>query len=88
MDIKADEDEATEDSAATRAPPILSNEILPEKARKAAAGAGAGLARCEDRFKNCAVVVQSRLCRYAFYTANCCSSCRHIQHQHHRWLQL
>ena len=53
----------------------------------AGAGAGAGLARCEDRFKNCAVVVQSRLCRYAFYTANCCSSCRHIQHQHHRWPQ-
>ena len=52
---------------------ILSNEIpeiVPEKyrARK----------MCEDKFKNCVVVVGARLCVYSFYQSNCCRSCRDV----------
>ncbi|XP_063296003.1 ADAMTS-like protein 4 [Pelobates fuscus] len=32
---------------------------------------------CRDRFHNCAVVVQARLCVYAYYKQACCSSCTH-----------
>merc|ERR1719309_1898340 len=37
----------------------LSNEIVVEKQRKLTLGGG-----CKDKFKNCHVVVQSRLCSY------------------------
>ena len=30
---------------------------------------------CRDNFKNCNIVVQSRLCNYSFYQSNCCRSC-------------
>merc|ERR1712106_537196 len=49
---------------------ISSNEILPEKHWKMAKDEV-----CKDRFKNCNVVVQSRLCKYSFYQTNCCRSC-------------
>uniref|UniRef100_A0A8C5WIS1 ADAMTS like 4 n=1 Tax=Leptobrachium leishanense TaxID=445787 RepID=A0A8C5WIS1_9ANUR len=34
---------------------------------------------CRDRYHNCAVVVQARLCVYAYYKQACCSSCSHAQ---------
>ena len=49
---------------------ISSNEILPEKHWKMAKDEV-----CKDRFKNCNVVVQSRLCKYSFSQTNCCRSC-------------
>ena len=54
----------------------LSNEIVPEKYLKKSVED-----RCEDKFKNCNVVVQSRLCRYSFYQSNCCRSCAAIADQ-------
>lgn len=30
---------------------------------------------CVDRYPNCVVVVQTRLCRYPYYQRNCCRSC-------------
>jgi hypothetical protein len=30
---------------------------------------------CKDKFKNCRVVVQARLCRYSYYKDVCCFSC-------------
>lgn len=30
---------------------------------------------CIDRYPNCAVVVQTRLCRYPYYQRNCCRAC-------------
>ncbi|KAM4690470.1 ADAMTS-like protein 4 [Rhinophrynus dorsalis] len=32
---------------------------------------------CRDRYHNCAVVVQARLCVYAYYKQACCNSCSH-----------
>ncbi|KAM8920951.1 ADAMTS-like protein 4 [Pelodytes ibericus] len=32
---------------------------------------------CRDQYHNCAVVVQARLCVYAYYKQACCSSCSH-----------
>eukprot|EP00079_Xenopus_tropicalis_P010540 XP_002935503.1 PREDICTED: ADAMTS-like protein 4 [Xenopus tropicalis] len=32
---------------------------------------------CRDRYHNCAVVVQARLCVYGYYKQACCSSCAH-----------
>ncbi|XP_073495651.1 ADAMTS-like protein 4 isoform X2 [Phyllobates terribilis] len=32
---------------------------------------------CHDRYHNCAVVVQARLCVYTYYKQACCSSCAH-----------
>ncbi|XP_040268392.1 ADAMTS-like protein 4 isoform X1 [Bufo bufo] len=32
---------------------------------------------CRDLYHNCAVVVQARLCVYAYYKQACCSSCAH-----------
>nr|XP_061791976.1 thrombospondin type-1 domain-containing protein 4 [Nerophis lumbriciformis] len=34
---------------------------------------------CSDQYHNCMLVVQARLCVYAYYTSVCCASCR-------RWL--
>ena len=34
-----------------------------------------GVTSCRDRFRNCRVVVQARLCRYAYYRGVCCFSC-------------
>ncbi|XP_034240290.1 ADAMTS-like protein 4 [Thrips palmi] len=31
---------------------------------------------CEDRLRNCHLVVQARLCKYSYYGSSCCSSCR------------
>ncbi|KAK3910362.1 ADAMTS-like protein 4, partial [Frankliniella fusca] len=31
---------------------------------------------CEDRLRNCHIVVQARLCKYSFYGTSCCHSCR------------
>jgi hypothetical protein len=49
---------------------ISSNEIVPEKHWKMVKSDG-----CKDKFKNCNMVVQSRLCKYSFYQTNCCRSC-------------
>ena len=51
---------------------ITSNEVVPEKHKKAPKEGGVA---CKDKFKNCNVVVQSRLCKYSFYQTNCCRSC-------------
>ena len=51
---------------------FISNEIVPEKYLMSEEG-------CKDKFKNCNVVVQSRLCRYSFYQSNCCRSCARIR---------
>ena len=57
----------------------MSNEILqlPEKHLKFREKSSV----CRDKFKNCNVVVQSRLCRYSFYQSNCCSSCAKLHDQ-------
>ncbi|MEE6491300.1 hypothetical protein FKM82_016169 [Ascaphus truei] len=34
-------------------------------------------ANCRDRYHNCAVVVQARLCVYSYYKLACCASCTH-----------
>lgn len=31
---------------------------------------------CVDKFSNCYLAVQARLCQYAYYISNCCVSCR------------
>ncbi|KAE8752600.1 hypothetical protein FOCC_FOCC000722 [Frankliniella occidentalis] len=31
---------------------------------------------CEDRLRNCHLVVQARLCKYSYYGTSCCNSCR------------
>ena len=49
---------------------ILTNDVIASKPVKPKKGAG-----CVDKFKNCNIVVQSRLCKYAFYQTNCCRSC-------------
>ena len=63
----------------TRASPVISGdsilsneipEIVPEKYR--------AREMCEDKFKNCVVVVGARLCVYSFYQSNCCRSCRDV----------
>jgi len=36
---------------------------------------GSSGGQCIDKFKNCNIVVQSRLCIYSFYQVNCCTSC-------------
>jgi len=65
-------------SSSTSSPSSIawSNEILAEKHWKMGKGEG-----CKDKFKNCNVVVQSRLCKYSFYQNNCCRSCRTIANQ-------
>ncbi len=30
---------------------------------------------CDDKFKNCQLVVQARLCNYSYYKSICCLSC-------------
>ncbi|XP_029142323.1 ADAMTS-like protein 4 [Protobothrops mucrosquamatus] len=32
---------------------------------------------CRDKYPNCAVIVQARLCVYSYYKAACCASCSH-----------
>ncbi|XP_026576073.1 ADAMTS-like protein 4 [Pseudonaja textilis] len=32
---------------------------------------------CRDKYPNCAVIVQARLCVYSYYKAACCVSCSH-----------
>lgn len=51
--------------------PVLSNDVIVSKPVKPKKGGG-----CVDKFKNCNIVVQSRLCRYTFYQTNCCRSCQ------------
>ena len=53
----------------------ISNEIVPEKHFKFREKDEV----CRDKFKNCNVVVQSRLCRYSFYQSNCCRSCAKLK---------
>jgi len=54
---------------------IKSNNVVPEKHSKDKSKLEEG---CKDKFKNCNVVVQSRLCRYTFYQSNCCNSCARL----------
>uniref|UniRef100_A0A670ZRE7 ADAMTS like 4 n=1 Tax=Pseudonaja textilis TaxID=8673 RepID=A0A670ZRE7_PSETE len=35
------------------------------------------LPSCRDKYPNCAVIVQARLCVYSYYKAACCVSCSH-----------
>jgi hypothetical protein len=37
---------------------------------------------CEDKYQNCALVVQARLCRYQYYKGICCQSCRQFELEH------
>ena len=82
------EPEELELQSSTRASPvisrdndvIISNEIPPIVPEKYTAAA-AGLRECEDKFKNCNIVVQAHLCVYSFYQSNCCRSCRDITTQ-------
>ncbi|XP_060076727.1 thrombospondin type-1 domain-containing protein 4-like [Ylistrum balloti] len=34
---------------------------------------------CKDRYSNCQLVVQARLCRYDYYSQICCAACYHEQ---------
>ncbi|CAH1797973.1 unnamed protein product [Owenia fusiformis] len=36
---------------------------------------------CKDKYTNCRLVKQARLCRYSYYKTVCCDSCK--QHKHH-----
>ena len=88
------EPEELELQSSTRASPVIvSNEIppiVPEKYTAAAATASRredakflppSNSPCEDKFKNCNIVVQAHLCVYSFYQSNCCRSCRDITTQ-------
>ena len=84
------EPEELELQSSTRASPvisrdndvIISNEIPPIVPEKyTAAAAGLREEECEDKFKNCNIVVQAHLCVYSFYQSNCCRSCRDITTQ-------
>lgn len=37
--------------------------------------------KCRDKYFNCNVVVQARLCVYDYYQTACCVSCRRVAHQ-------
>ena len=50
---------------------VQSNDVIANKPVKPVKGK----AGCTDKFKNCNIVVQSRLCIYSFYQTNCCRSC-------------
>uniref|UniRef100_A0A665VP32 PLAC domain-containing protein n=1 Tax=Echeneis naucrates TaxID=173247 RepID=A0A665VP32_ECHNA len=41
---------------------------------------------CRDKYFNCNVVVQARLCVYDYYKTTCCASCSRVAHRqsHHR----
>ena len=82
------EPEELELQSSTRASPvigrdnvIISNEIPPIVPEKYTAAAGVRGEDCEDKFKNCNIVVQAHLCVYSFYQSNCCRSCRDITTQ-------
>ncbi|XP_025032310.1 ADAMTS-like protein 4 [Python bivittatus] len=38
---------------------------------------------CRDKYPNCAVIVQARLCVYSYYKAVCCASCSHALERRH-----
>lgn len=50
---------------------IVSNNTVPDRPKEEES--------CRDKFKNCNIVVQSRLCNYQFYQSNCCRSCARIK---------
>jgi hypothetical protein len=37
---------------------------------------------CKDKFYNCNVVVQARLCVYTYYKTACCASCTRVASRH------
>ncbi|XP_078017602.1 thrombospondin type-1 domain-containing protein 4 isoform X2 [Epinephelus lanceolatus] len=37
---------------------------------------------CRDKYFNCNVVVQARLCVYDYYKMTCCASCSRVTHRH------
>ncbi|XP_053721451.1 thrombospondin type-1 domain-containing protein 4-like [Synchiropus splendidus] len=37
---------------------------------------------CRDKYFNCNVVVQARLCVYDYYKSTCCASCSRVPHRH------
>ncbi|XP_042342790.1 thrombospondin type-1 domain-containing protein 4-like [Plectropomus leopardus] len=37
---------------------------------------------CRDKYFNCNVVVQARLCVYDYYKMTCCASCSRVAHRH------
>lgn len=37
---------------------------------------------CKDRYYNCNVVVQARLCVYNYYKTACCASCARVANRH------
>ena len=69
--------QSTDTKAVTNEKPatssVLTNDVISSKPVKPGRSPS-----CRDKFKNCAIVVQSRLCKYAFYQTNCCSSCTSI----------
>ncbi|XP_032090050.1 ADAMTS-like protein 4 isoform X1 [Thamnophis elegans] len=40
-------------------------------------------ATCRDKYPNCAVIVQARLCVYSYYQSACCVSCSHALERRH-----
>lgn len=36
---------------------------------------------CRDKYFNCNVVVQARLCVYDYYKTTCCASCSRVTHR-------
>ncbi|XP_028565709.2 ADAMTS-like protein 4 [Podarcis muralis] len=38
---------------------------------------------CRDKYHNCPVIVQARLCVYSYYKAVCCASCTHALERRH-----
>ena len=86
------EPEELELQSSTKASPVISRDnvfisneippIVPEKYTAAASTREESEASlCEDKFKNCNIVVQAHLCVYSFYQSNCCRSCRDITTQ-------
>lgn len=41
---------------------------------------------CKDRYYNCNVVVQARLCVYNYYKTACCVSCTRVANRHSGFL--
>lgn len=38
--------------------------------------------KCKDKYFNCNVVVQARLCVYDYYKKACCASCARVVQRH------
>ncbi|XP_035666071.1 uncharacterized protein LOC118409281 [Branchiostoma floridae] len=61
-----------------RTVPTFSNSaVISEPAERLYSAARNSDDSCVDRFNNCNLVVQARMCHYGYYKKVCCASCFH-----------